>query len=175
MKIALILGTTREGANSRKVAEYVLEKLKTRKNIGVTFVDPVDFKLDYKNEGAYDVSGFINTVSESDGFFIVSPEYNHSFPGTLKLLIDQAYKQYQNKAVAVCGVSNGPWGGSRMIELLIPVLKCVGLKQTQKDTRVPFADTFPGDLPKDFDKQLEAQIDELLWLTEALKKGRESV
>ena len=53
---------------------------------------------------------------------IISPEYNHGYPGELKLLLDNAYDVYEGKPVAICGVSNGPIGGARMAEQLKLVL-----------------------------------------------------
>jgi NAD(P)H-dependent FMN reductase len=55
------------------------------------------------------------------------PEYNHSFPGLLKHVLDTNLKEYIHKAVGVCGVSAGPFGGARMIESLLPVLRELGL------------------------------------------------
>jgi NAD(P)H-dependent FMN reductase len=54
----------------------------------------------------------------ADGFIIVSPEYNHSYPGELKMLLDMLFSQYAHKPVGICGVSSGAWGGTRMVEQL---------------------------------------------------------
>jgi NAD(P)H-dependent FMN reductase len=58
---------------------------------------------------------------------LVVPEYNHSFPGLLKNVLDTNLKEYIHKAVGVCGVSADPFGGERMIESLLPVLRKLGL------------------------------------------------
>jgi NAD(P)H-dependent FMN reductase len=44
---------------------------------------------------------------------IVASEYNHSFPGLLKHVLDSCLKEYIHKAVGVVGVSAGIWGGTR--------------------------------------------------------------
>ena len=72
-------------------------------------------------------SQFCATVERADGLIIVAPEYNHSFPGLLKHVLDTNLKEYIHKAVGVCGVSAGPFGGARMIQSLVPVLRELGL------------------------------------------------
>ena len=54
----------------------------------------------------------------SDGFIIVSPEYNHGYPGELKMLLNMLFSQYAHKPVGICRVSSGAWGGTRMVEQL---------------------------------------------------------
>ena len=66
-------------------------------------------------------------MEKADGIVIVTPEYNHSFPGLLKHVLDSNLKEYVHKAAGVCGVSAGPFGGARMIQSLVPVLRELGL------------------------------------------------
>ena len=70
---------------------------------------------------------FSAMVARADGLILVVPEYNHSFPGLLKHVLDTNLKEYIHKAVGVCGVSAGPFGGARMIQSLVPVLRELGL------------------------------------------------
>jgi NAD(P)H-dependent FMN reductase len=121
--VVIILGTGREGNNSEKVAQFVF---KEAKNYGfdVELIKPRDW-LDKPWTGGMSEEKK-NELSEifkkANGFIIVSPEYNHSFPGELKLLLDEFYDEYQNKPVGVCGVSSGKLGGARMVESLKLVL-----------------------------------------------------
>ena len=70
---------------------------------------------------------FSATVSRSDGLIIVTPEYNHGYPGLLKHALDMNLKEYIHKAVGICGVSAGPSGGARVTEALLPVMRELGL------------------------------------------------
>ena len=56
---------------------------------------------------------------ERDGLVVVTPEYNHGYPGVLKSVLDLLLKEYIHKAVAFVGVSAGPWGGTRVIEAMV--------------------------------------------------------
>lgn len=123
MKLGIILGTGREGANSEKVADFVFEEAK---NFGfeVEYIKVKDW-LDKPYTGGMSeekrnkMSEILNSL---DGFIIVSPEYNHSFPGELKLFLDEFYEEFNHKPVGICGVSVGKLGGDRMVESLRLVL-----------------------------------------------------
>ena len=58
---------------------------------------------------------------------IVTPEYNHSFPGLLKHVLDSCLKEYIHKPAGIVGVSAGPFGGVRVIQDFLPVLRELGL------------------------------------------------
>jgi NAD(P)H-dependent FMN reductase len=53
--------------------------------------------------------------------------YNHGYPGLLKHALDMNLKEYIHKTVGIYGVSAGPFGGSRVIENLLPVMRELGL------------------------------------------------
>lgn len=122
-KILLVLGTAREGRKSEKVFNYVLNVLKTREDIEIETADVREYPQS-KTEGLAEElrADWKNKVDNADGLIFVSPEYNHGYPGELKMLIDNAYKEYNGKPVGICGVSDGPLGGARMAEQLKLVL-----------------------------------------------------
>ena len=66
-------------------------------------------------------------VMRADALVIVTPEYNHGYPGLLKHALDTNLKEYIHKAVGIVGLSAGPWGGTRAIENLLPVMRELGL------------------------------------------------
>jgi NAD(P)H-dependent FMN reductase len=77
---------------------------------------------------------------------VVSPEYNHGYPGVLKSILDLLLKEYIHKSVAFVGVSAGPWGGTRVIEAMVQVVRELGLSATFTDLNFPFVqDKFDQD------------------------------
>ena len=81
---------------------------------------------------------------------IVAPEYNHGYPGELKLLLDSEYAAYVRKPVGLVSVSAGLIGGARMTEQLrlvvtalrmIPVSPAVHVTEVEEalDRRGRFA------------------------------------
>ncbi|MFH0834591.1 MAG: NAD(P)H-dependent oxidoreductase [Patescibacteria group bacterium] len=130
MQLTIILGTAREGRQSEKVANYLRRKLEARKDLQIEFVDVKDFSHGRtippweKNDAT---KNWRAIVKKTDGFLIVFPEYNHSFPGELKMLLDQDFENYAGKPVAFASVSSGGFGGVRAVESLVPVARYIGL------------------------------------------------
>src|ERR1041384_702894 len=126
--IPLILGPAGEGRESEHAARFVFERTKGRAGVETEFIDvrTLPMKLDDAGEQMKDPK-FSATVERCDGLIIVTPEYNHSFPGLLKHALDMNLKEYIHKAVGICGVSAGPFGGARVIEPLLPVMRELGL------------------------------------------------
>jgi NAD(P)H-dependent FMN reductase len=123
MKILIILGTGREKSNSEKVANFVFEEA-IKFGFEVEYVKVKEW-LDKPWTGGMSElkrTKISEILRNSQGFIIVSPEYNHSFPGELKLFIDEFYDEFNNKPVGICGTSSGRLGGARMVESLRLVL-----------------------------------------------------
>lgn len=183
--IAVIEGTVREGRQSIMAAKFIASVAEGMENVEVIFVDPRDFSFphDGSNSDGNDPEArdpkYTEITAKADAFFIVTPEYNHSFPGSLKRMFDSEYANYAHKAVAIAGVSNGDWGGARAVEGLLPSFRTVGLYVTQFSTYFPrIQDSFDADgkiLPEkseQYTKSVTHQLQELVWLARALKQAR---
>src|ERR671932_1367431 len=124
----VILGTPRQGRLSEHVANFVVEEVTKRDGIETELIDIRDIPLPMTDAGqAIKDPQFAATVMRADALIMVVPEYNHGYPGLLKHLLDTNLKEYIHKAVGVCGVSAGGFGGTRVIENLLPVLRELGL------------------------------------------------
>lgn len=178
--IPVLLGTTREGRKSEAVAKYIVKSLSKREGLTTELIDPRELNLpgDGNNEGANDPR-YSELTKKADGFIIVTPEYNHSFPGSLKRMLDSELKNYIHKPVNVVGVSSGSWGGVRAIESLIPVLRELGLAVTFSDVMVTNSyeafDESSNSTDPTFDERLALSFDELEWYARTLKYGRENL
>src|SRR6266404_8899515 len=98
--IPIILGTARQGRESEHVAKLVFEQTKKRAGVETEFIDvrKLPMRLDDAGENMKDPA-FSATVERCDGLIIVTPEYNHSFPGLSKHALDMNLKEYIHKAV----------------------------------------------------------------------------
>lgn len=121
MNISIILGTGREGRNSENVAKYVEGIVKAAGHV-TEILDPRNYGFLFTDRDTSRGDEYRKKIKESDAFIIVSPEYNHGYPGDLKIMMDTAYEEYFHKPVGICGVSIGPFGGARMVEQLKPVM-----------------------------------------------------
>jgi NAD(P)H-dependent FMN reductase len=97
----------------------------------------------------------------------------------MKHLLDTNLKEYIHKAVGVCGVSAGPFGGSRVIENLLPVMRELGLVTIFWDVNFSLVqNVFDGNgklLDEAFVRRAEKFLNELIWMAKVLRYGRENV
>lgn len=181
--IAVLAGTTRERRESIKAAHYVADFGRKLPNVEIVFVDPKDFTF---NGDGNDPEGkdprYTEITQRADAFFIVTPEYNHSFPGSLKRMLDSELETYNHKPVALAGVSNGAWGGTRAIESLVPAIRETGLVVLSWDVFFPrVQDLFDeqGHLLSEhqerYAQHLRQLYAELIWMARLFKQGRESL
>ncbi len=179
LSIPLLLGTNRKDRQSENVARWVRSKMLERPEIETKFFDVRDFALPQDGYGPEIVSLFPewrDAVIAADGLVLVVPEYNHSFPGVLKSVLDLCLKEYIHKAVAIVGVSAGPFGGTRVIESLLPVVRELGLTVTFTDLHFPRVCSLFDDegnmIDSAFEKRVTSFLDELIWMATALRWGR---
>jgi len=180
LRIPVLLGTVRKGRASAHAARFLLEQVRKRQDIVTELIDIAELRLatDDAGEAIKDpvLSGKINAA---DGLVIVTPEYNHSFPGLLKHVLDSNLREYVHKAVGIAGVSAGPFGGTRVIENSLGPMRELGLVMTFFD--VNFGDVFnlfdeSGNLLNDsFVKRTDKFLNELIWMAKTLRYGRENI
>ena len=116
--IPVLLGTARPGRKSEAVAHAVVDLLKERGDL-TTLIDVADFPMSATSvTDGIDIDAYRDRIAAADGLVIVAPEYNHSFPGELKLLLDAEYSGYRFLPVGFVSVSGGLIGGARMVEQL---------------------------------------------------------
>jgi NAD(P)H-dependent FMN reductase len=180
ISIPVILGTTRQGRASENVARFVFGELKKHTEIETQLIDLRDLKFTDQDAGeAIKDAQFSATIERADGLVLVVPEYNHGYPGLLKHALDTNLKEYIHKAVGICGVSAGIFGGARMIQNLLPVLRELGLVTIFWDGNFSGAQKlFAPDgsiLDAAYFKRIDQFLKELIWMSKVLRYGRENV
>src|ERR1051326_5572303 len=180
LSIPVILGTTRKGRMSAHAANFVYQELRKRQGITTELIDIAELNLpiDDAGEGVEDAR-FAQAMERADAIVIVSPEYNHSFPGLLKHVLDTCLKEYIHKAAGVVGVSAGVFGGTRVIEHFQPVLRELGLVSIFWDVNfgpVERAFDASGQLLDDaYLRRTDKFLNELIWMARVLRYGRENI
>src|SRR5579871_902352 len=146
VKIEVLVGSTRPNRFSDKPAVYLCAELKKEEGVEAELVDLKDWELPFFNEpvspiaakGEYKnplVKKWAEKISEADGFVIVTPEYNHGYPGVLKNALDWIYFPWNQKPVGF--VSHGGAGGSRAIEQLRQVAIALQMHPIQSAVSIP--------------------------------------
>jgi NAD(P)H-dependent FMN reductase len=182
LTIPLLLGTNRKDRQSENVAKWLYQRMQEHESIEPIYFDVREFKLpqdDYGTALSSEFPEWQEAMIASDGLVIVTPEYNHGYPGSLKSVLDILLKEYIHKAVGFVGVSAGPWGGTRVIESMVPMVRELGLSPTFKDLNFPKVrqkfDENGKLLDPAYDGRASAFLDELVWLAGALRWGRENL
>ena len=178
--IPVILGTTRKGRMSAHAARFVADQIRRRGNIVTDVIDISQLPLPVDDAGeGVKAPAFSEAMIQADAIVIVAPEYNHSFPGLLKHVLDSCLKEYIHKAAGIVAVSAGTFGGTRVIQSFLPVLRELGLVSI-------FWDVNFGNVGKVFDesgqlldqafvRRTEKFLDELVWMAKTLRYGRENI
>ena len=180
LSIPVILGTTRKGRMSAHAARFMVGQMERRDGIKTELIDisSLPMPVDDAGDGIKDPI-FSEKMALADALVIVTPEYNHSFPGLLKHILDSCLKEYIHKAAGIVGVSAGPFGGVRAIQDLIPVIRELGLVNI-------FWDVNFGNVSKVFDEsgnlldqafiaRADKFLNELVWMAKTLRYGRDNI
>jgi len=182
LTIPILLGTNRQFRQSVHVANWLRSKVEERSEIDTVLFDVGDFALpqhDYGQEIKEQFPEWRDAIERADGLIIVTPEYNRGYPGILKAVLDILLREYIHKVVALVGVSAGPWGGTRVIEAMLPVVRELGLAVTFTDLNFTFVqkafDATGKPVDPAFDQRAKDFLDELVWMAQALKWGRENL
>jgi NAD(P)H-dependent FMN reductase len=180
LAVPVILGTPRRGRMSEHAAALMLAEIEKRPGVVSELIDvaTLPIPVDDAGETAKDPT-FADKMNRADALVIVSPEYNHGYPGLLKHVLDTNLKEYVHKAVGIVGVSAGVFGGARVIQNLIPVLRELGLVTIFWDVNFTTVqsrfDEHGALLDESFLPRIEKFLDELLWMAETLRHGRAHV
>lgn len=180
--VAVIIGSVREERFGSTVANWFVGHAKQRTDLEIDVVDLVDVPLPValSKQPASDVADTLANVARrldaAEAFVVVTPEYNHSFPASLKNVIDWHYTQWRAKPVGFVSYG-GMAGGLRSVEHLRPVfaeLHAITIRDT-----VSFHNAWdqfgPDGQPKEPHGCGEAariMLDQLVWFGIALREAR---
>ena len=189
MLVEVIIGTTREGRFSEKVATWVMRELEGRDDFDVELLDLRDHPLpffdgvaplrtgrDYPRE---DVAQFGRIIDRADAFIVLAAEYNHGYPAVLKNAMDWTFVEWRRKPITF--VSWGNVGGARVVEQLrtvavefemAPIRHAVHILPDVMIASRQAAD--PADLSvfEPVGGRLALAADDLAWWTTTLAQGR---
>ena len=178
--IPVILGTARMGRMSLHAARLLADELGKRAGVETELIDIARIPLPTDDAGeAIKHPDFSAKMDRADALVIVSPEYNHGYSGLLKHVLDSCLKEYIHKAVGIAGVSAGPFGGARMIQNLLPVMRELGLVTIFWDVNFSTVQkVFDGNgklLDESFIRRIDKFLKELIWMAKTLRHGREQI
>jgi NAD(P)H-dependent FMN reductase len=188
MKLHIIIGSTRQGRQTDKLAKWVANEASNMQDVSAEVVDLADHPMplfdeavspqynpDRKPTGA--VKTWLDKVAEADAYVLVTPEYNRSTSGVLKNALDYLDFQMAKKPVAL--VAHGGTGGAQAVSHLrgiIPQLQAVSIPNTVYfSSRVSEVISDEGELSEELKQNpygpqasLKSALEQLHWFSDAL-------
>lgn len=180
--IVILSTSVRDGRMSHRVALHLQRSLSATEGhtIDLLDLDELQFpifqeRLKFMKDPAPEVTAFAERIRKADGLIIVTPEYNGSFPASLKNVIDLLTEDWRKKPIGLCTVSSGGFGGSQCLVSLLFTLWKIRAWVVPGPLQVPTVkDNFQEDgTPNDQEawaRRTTAFLDELEWAMKATKR-----
>jgi NAD(P)H-dependent FMN reductase len=181
MKIALLLSSVRENRLANGVYKKVSEMIGGR--FDYTLVDPIEHELPLLNKRYFEMEKpelkfkkLHDIFSLSEGFLIVTAEYNHGIPPALKNMLDHFGDEFKNKSCGIVSYSDGPIGGARSCEQLRLVCSTLGMPPVPISPAWGIANKAGTPEGKsfevNFEKTFKRFVEQFIWYTEAFTNHR---
>ncbi|MFJ9621943.1 NADPH-dependent FMN reductase [Streptomyces sp. NPDC101181] len=182
LKVAVILGSNRTGRFGPVVADWFLERAGRHPGVETELIDvatadlPTALSWTPTPEETARLQAVSTRLAAADGFVVITPEYNHSFPAPLKNLIDWHREEWQAKPVAFVSYG-GVSGGLRAVEQLRQVFAeqhTVTVRDTVSfhDAGTHFDDEGRHRDPAGAEAAAKTLLDQLVWWGTALRDAR---
>ncbi|MFB7948219.1 NADPH-dependent FMN reductase [Kitasatospora phosalacinea] len=179
LNLAVVIGSTRENRFGPTVAHWFAEQARAYGEFTVDVVDLADADVPHRltGEPTPGVAALTPRIEAADAFVVVTPEYNHSYPASLKAAIDWHYSQWQAKPVAFVSYG-GMGGGLRAVEHLRQVFAELHAATVRDSLSFHMAwekfdaDGQPHDAPT-ANGAAKRMLDQLTWWARTLRAGRE--
>lgn len=179
IRVAMIMGSDREGRFCDTVARWVAQKIEERPEYTLDIIDPLEVGLPNRLLQAQPqvVRDYRERIAKADAFVVVVPEYNHGYPAAIKNLIDHADEEWYAKPVAFVSYG-GISGGLRAVEqlrLVFAELHAVTIRDTVSFhlARQRFDERGEPVDPVGAGNAMNILLDRLAWWAETLARGRE--
>ncbi|WP_405796859.1 NADPH-dependent FMN reductase [Streptomyces sp. NBC_01506] len=179
LRVAVIIGSTREGRLGESIARWFVERAGKRDELELSVVDLADFDFParYPDVPTEPMVRFTAEVDRAEAFVVVTPEYNRSFPASLKQAVDFAYDEWHTKPVAFVSYGHGS-GGLYAVEGLRTVFTELHTVTLRNGVSINLFDC--GDDAFDIDAAAEEHrdreacvlLDQLGWWGVALREAR---
>ncbi|MDT0270500.1 NAD(P)H-dependent oxidoreductase [Streptomyces sp. DSM 44915] len=187
LRLTVLIGSVREGRFGPVAADWAVQQAEAHGRFKIRLVDLADTELPLalgptppavatEDERPVGLAPLTDALREADAYLVVTPEYNRSFPASLKAAIDWHYGEWRAKPVAF--VSYGAtFGGALAVEQLRQVygeLHTVTVRDTVSFPRywTMLDEAGQLDVPAETRAEATAMFDELAWWGEALAQAR---
>jgi NAD(P)H-dependent FMN reductase len=179
LHLAILIGSTRAHRFGDTVAGWFTGRAEQRRDLVVDIIDLSEVNLPARlpSDDGPPVDAYLRRLASADAFVIITPEYNHSFPASLKQAIDVTGGQWKAKPLAFVSYG-GLSGGLRAVEHLRPVFAEMHAVTVRDGVILPMAwrQFAPDGQLKDDAPNAAADrmLDQLAWWGQALRVARQA-
>jgi NAD(P)H-dependent FMN reductase len=180
LRIAVIVASIRQGRLGPVIADWFVGHAASRDDLTIDLVDLADASLPtvYPDDEMHipDTVAVLGArLAAADGFVLIVPEYNHSYPASLKNAIDWFYDEWTAKPVAFVSYG-GRAQGIRAVEHLRNVFVEVRAMTTREGVSIDLSDLGDDGRPQSdgIEVAVKLTLDELAWWARALRDARAS-
>ncbi|WP_282695164.1 NAD(P)H-dependent oxidoreductase [Streptomyces sp. CC208A] len=182
LKLALVIASDRAGRFAPVIADWFRGRVAERTDFELTVLDLAEVRLptslSYDPDPAVraELARVTPVLEDADVYVVLTPEYNHSFPASLKNLIDRHYTEWRAKPVGFVSYG-GISGGIRAVEQLRQVYAEMHAVTVRDGVVLPNAHgQFDEDGrfkdPTGPDNGAKLMLDQLAWWGRALKDAK---
>lgn len=178
MQLSVIIGSTRERRIGETVAQWFIPHARERSGMDVDVIDLLDLELPPRllRDKTPAVEQFSARIADADAVVVITPEYNHSFPASLKQAIDWLKDEWRAKPVAFVSYG-GISGGLRAVEALRLVFAELHAVTIRDTISLPFVHSLFDDNGRLKDPASPAEaattmLNHLSWWAFALREAR---
>lgn len=187
MRIAIIVGTTREGRLTPRLARWVHTAAAKRSEVTFDVLDLKTFDIPLLEQAPWledrqltdGTKRWLEGLAQADGVIIVTAEYNHTIPAVLKNAFDHTHGEMKRTPVAIVshGVNSGVRANEHLRQMLNSNMGAFSISATV---------TFVGNIAKALteagestgdnelnDAKLQALLDDIIWYTKAIKTAKD--
>jgi NAD(P)H-dependent FMN reductase len=187
LKLLVITASVRQGRFGPVVASWFLHHAKQSERFDTELLDLAEHSLPSSLPDSMDaladtlgrdpaMRALAQKLDDAEAFVIVTPEYNHSFPASIKQLIDWHFNSWKTKPVAFVSYG-GVSGGLRAVEqlrLVLAEMHATTIRDTVSFDRYWEKFNENGELNDgiEADTAAEKMIAQLSWWALTLRYGR---
>lgn len=175
LRITVVLGGNANGRTGPVVSGWFLDRAASREGLTLDVLDVAE--LDLGDGHGTSPDSFPSRIAAADGFVVVTPEYNHGYPGPLKSAVDTARKEWFAKPVAFVSYG-GMSGGLRAVEQLRAVFAELHVTSVRTSVSLHNAQRMfgpegaPVEELRGAEDAVEEMLDQLVWWALSLREAR---
>lgn len=146
LQLRIIIASTRPGRKGPAVAQWITQLAQADSRFNTEVLDLAQINLPLFNEPNHPrlqqyehqhTKDWSAAIAAADAYIVVTPEYNFSFPATIKNALDYLFVEWQHKPMAFVSYG-GQSGGLRSVQMLKQVVTTLNMMPITESVAINF-------------------------------------